>query len=42
MSSHESNAKSLLDNDLIKVDVKYLLKQNKCRLLDGRRKKRVY
>lgn len=37
MSIHESNANSLPDSDFVKGDIKYLVKQNKCRLLDGRR-----
>jgi hypothetical protein len=37
MGMHESNANSLPDSDFIKGDIKYLVKENQCRLLDGRR-----
>jgi len=37
MGIHESNANSLPDSDFVKGDIKYLVKENKCRLLDGRR-----
>lgn len=37
MSIHETNANSLPDSDFVKGDIKYVVKENKCRLLDGRR-----
>ncbi|MEG1256229.1 hypothetical protein [Clostridium sp.] len=37
MGIHESNANSLPDSDFVNGDIKYIVKQNKCRLLDGRR-----
>lgn len=37
MAIHESNANSLPDSDFVEGNIKYLVKENKCRLLDGRR-----
>jgi hypothetical protein len=37
MSIHETNANSLPDSDFVNGDIKYVVKRNKCRLLDGRR-----